>query len=278
MYKRQMLHLLARLQKEIPFRLAVVHVNHGLRAEAGEDAVFVEKLCGQWGIPFYLREVDMAGYAAAHRLSQEEAGRVLRYQAFQEVLEEIKTGDRGRIAVAHNADDRAETMLFHMFRGSGPKGLSSIRPVRESVVRPLLCADRQQIEAYLAAEGLDWREDSTNGEDAYARNKIRHHILPYAKREICGGAVSHMGELADLLAETENYLARETEKLYDIYAREDMERQPGWGRAAETAGGCGNAYGEIKIELRGFRSEDVVMQKRILLRAVSYTHLRAHET
>ena len=64
-----MLHLLARLQKEIPFRLAVVHVNHGLRAEAGEDAVFVEKLCGQWGIPFYLREVDMAGYAATHRLS-----------------------------------------------------------------------------------------------------------------------------------------------------------------------------------------------------------------
>ncbi len=263
-----MLHLLARLQKEIPFRLAVVHVNHGLRAEAGEDAVFVEKLCGQWGIPFYLREVDMAGYAAAHRLSQEEAGRVLRYQAFQEVLEEIKTGDRGRIAVAHNADDRAETMLFHMFRGSGPKGLSSIRPVRESVVRPLLCADRQQIEAYLAAEGLVWREDSTNGEDAYARNKIRHHILPYAKREICGGAVSHMGELADLLAETENYLARETEKFYEIYAREDMERQTGLGRAAETAGGCGNAYGEIKIELRGFRSEDVVMQKRILLRAL----------
>lgn len=263
-----MLHLLARLQKEIPFRLAVVHVNHGLRAEAGEDAVFVEKLCGQWGIPFYLREVDMAGYAATHRLSQEEAGRVLRYQAFQEVLEEIKTGDRGRIAVAHNADDRAETMLFHMFRGSGPKGLSSIRPVRESVVRPLLCADRQQIEAYLAAEGLVWREDSTNGEDAYARNKIRHHILPYAKREICGGAVSHMGELADLLAETENYLARETEKLYEIYAREDMERQTGLGRAAETTEGCGNAYGEIKIELRGFRSEDVVMQKRILLRAL----------
>ena len=94
-----MLHLLTRLQKEIPFRLAVVHVTHGMRAEAGVDAVFVERLCEQWGVPFYLREVDMAGYAAAHKLSQEEAGRLLRYRAFQEVLGEIKAGEIGRAHV-----------------------------------------------------------------------------------------------------------------------------------------------------------------------------------
>lgn len=263
-----MLHLLTRLQKEIPIRLAVVHVNHGLRAEAGEDAAYVERLCGQWDIPFYLREVDMAGYAAAHKLSLEEAGRLLRYQAFQEVLREIKDGHRGRIAVAHNADDRAETMLFHMFRGSGLKGLSSIRPVRESVIRPLLCVGREQIEAYLAAEGLEWREDGTNGEDIYARNKIRHHILPFAQREICGGAVSHMGELADILAETENYLTRETDRLYDIYVQEDIEGKYGGYGISDTAGEMENLYGEVKIELVGFRTEDVVMRKRILLRAL----------
>lgn len=263
-----MLHLLTRLQKEMPFRLAVVHVNHGMRAEAGEDAVFVERLCRQWDIPFYLREVDMAGYAAAHKLSQEEAGRLLRYQAFQEVLGEIKAGDRGRIAVAHNADDRAETMLFHMFRGSGLKGLSSIRPVRESVIRPLLCASRGQIEAYLAETGLNWREDYTNGEDAYARNKIRHHILPFAQREICDGAVSHMAELADILAETENYLVGETDRLYDLYVQEDLERRSGGRRAADMAGETGNLYGEVKIGLNGFRAEDVVMKKRIFLRAL----------
>lgn len=263
-----MLHLLARLQKEMPFRLAVVHVNHGLRPEAGEDAAFVEKLCGQWSIPFYLREVDMAGYAAAHKLSQEEAGRLLRYQAFQEVLGEIKAGARGRIAVAHNADDRAETMLFHMFRGSGLKGLSSIRPVRESVIRPLLCASRGQIEAYLAEAGLNWREDCTNGEDVYARNKIRHHILPFARREICDRAVSHMGELADILAETENYLARETERLYDTYVQEDLERGSCGRGTADAVDETGNQYGEVKIGLNGFRTEDVVMKKRIFLRAL----------
>ena len=263
-----MLHLLVRLQKDIPFRLAVVHVNHGMRAEAAEDAAFVTKLCAQWDIPFYLREVDMAGYAVSHRLSLEEAGRVLRYRAFQEVLLEISAGDRSRIAVAHNADDRAETMLFHMFRGSGLKGLSSIRPVRESVIRPLLCVDRGQIETYLAAAGLGWREDASNGEDAYARNKIRHHILPYAQQEICGRAVSHMGELADILAQTEDYLARETERLYDICVREDTERKPGGKSAVGTAGEIGNLYGEIKIELTKFCAEDVVMRKRILLRAL----------
>ena len=263
-----MLHLLVRLQKDIPFRLAVVHVNHGMRAEAAEDAAFVKKLCTQWDIPFYLREVDMAGYAVSHRLSLEEAGRVLRYRAFQEVLLEISAGARSRIAVAHNADDRAETMLFHMFRGSGLKGLSSIRPVRESVIRPLLCVDRGQIETYLAAAGLGWREDASNGEDAYARNKIRHHILPYAQQEICGRAVSHMGELADILAQTEDYLARETERLYDICVREDTERKPGGKSAVGTAGEIGNLYGEIKIELTKFCAEDVVMRKRILLRAL----------
>lgn len=190
-----MLHLLARMRKEIPFQLMAVHVNHGLRAEAGADALFVEELCRRWEVPFFLREIDMQGYAQAHKLSEEEAGRILRYQIFEQILGEIKSGAPGKIAVAHNAEDRAETMLFHMFRGSGLKGLGSIRPVRESVVRPLLCLDRARIVDYLEAEGISWREDRTNGEDTYARNRIRHHILSYAQQNICHGAVSHMGEI-----------------------------------------------------------------------------------
>ncbi|MCI9254212.1 MAG: tRNA lysidine(34) synthetase TilS, partial [Lachnospiraceae bacterium] len=139
-----LLHILRRLQKEIAFRLLAVHVDHGARADAAADARYVEEICGQFGVPFYLRRVDMNGYAARHRLSAEEAGRVLRYSAFEEVLQqERRSGERGRIAVAHNCNDRAETMLFHMFRGSGLRGLSSIRPVRESVIRPVLCLERK---------------------------------------------------------------------------------------------------------------------------------------
>lgn len=254
-----MLHLLARMQKELSFQLAAVHVNHGLRAEAGEDALFVENLCRQWDIPFFLREIDMQGYAQEHKLSEEEAGRILRYQVFAQILGEVQAGVPGKIAVAHNAEDRAETMLFHMFRGSGLKGLGSIRPVRESVIRPLLCLDRARIEAYLKAEGISWREDCTNREDTYARNRIRHHVLSYAQQNICHGAVSHMGELADILAETEDYLERETDRLYDRYVKENLiyvvNQEKG-------------LTGEVEIQLSGLEAEDIVMRKRVLFRAL----------
>lgn len=254
-----MLHLLTRMQKEIPFRLAAVHVNHGLRAEAGEDAVFVENLCKQWEVPFFLREIDMPGYAREYKLSEEEAGRILRYQIFEQILREIKAGAPGKTAVAHNADDRAETMLFHMFRGSGLRGLGSIRPVRESVIRPLLCLERAQIEAYLEAEGISWRVDGTNGEDTYARNRIRHHILSYAQQNICQGAVSHMGDLADILAQTEDYLERETDRLYDKYVKEDLTY-----RVNQQDG----LAGEVTIQLSELETEDIVMRKRVLFRAL----------
>ncbi len=254
-----MLHLLARMQKELSFQLAAVHVNHGLRAEAGEDALFVENLCRQWDIPFFVREIDMQGYAQEHKLSEEEAGRILRYQVFAQILGEVQAGAPGKIAVAHNAEDRAETMLFHMFRGSGLKGLGSIRPVRESVIRPLLCLDRARIEAYLEAEGISWREDCTNREDTYARNRIRHHILSYAQQNICHGAVSHMGELADILAETEDYLERETDRLYDRYVKEDL---------FYTGNQEKGLTGEVEIQLPGLEAEDIVMRKRVLFRAL----------
>lgn len=252
-----MLHLLWRLQKEIPFRLSVAHVDHGLRAESGKDAAYVEMLCGQWDLPFFLQKVDMQGYAAQNKLSPEEAGRMLRYRTFDEVLQRIQGESAGKIAVAHNAEDRAETMLFHMFRGSGLKGLGSIRPIRQSVIRPLLSVSRAEIEAYLSAYGLVYREDDTNGEDAYARNRIRHHILPYAQQEICCGAVSHMGELADILAETEDYLERETCRLYDKYVKEIS--------GAESVPEQKGLAGELAIDLEGLASEDGVMVKRALL-------------
>ena len=255
-----MLHLLWRLQKEMPFRLSVVHVDHGLRAEAGEDAAFVESLCVQWGIPFFLRKVDMPGYAVRYKVSPEEAGRILRYRAFDEVLREIQGENAGKIAVAHNAEDRAETMLFHIFRGSGLRGLGSIRPIRESVIRPLLTVSRTEIEAYLDACGLIYREDATNGEDTYARNRIRHHILPYAQQEICRGAVSHMGELADILTETEDYLERVTRRLYGRYVKEKVDRELVLEQESSVT--------ELAINLEGLASEDEVMVKHVLLYAL----------
>ncbi len=246
-----MLYLLKQLQKDIPYRLTAVHVNHQVRADADADASYVKKLCDKMEIPCYLKKVDMCEYARQHKLSSEEAGRVLRYQAFKEVLHEQKESRHGKIAVAHNANDRAETMLFHMFRGSGLAGVGSIRPVRDQIIRPVLCLTREETENYLKKRDITYCQDSTNEEDLYARNRIRHHILPYAEKEICAGAVPHMNDLADILMETEVYLSRETKRLFQMYADDTADPIQ-----------C------LRIWGKGLLTQDPVMVKRVLLYAL----------
>lgn len=202
-----LLLLLLEYKKKLPLSLAVVHVNHGIRAEAGEDARYVERLCGELKVPFYLRERDVRSLAAAEKRSEEDAGRQARYEAFYEVARLL---GGAKLAVAHNQGDNAETMLFHLFRGSGLKGLCGIAPVRNEIIRPILCLRRGEIEAYLRERHTVWRTDATNDGDGYSRNRIRHHILPYAEREIAQGAVGHMFRTAELLAETEDYLKLQT--------------------------------------------------------------------
>lgn len=190
--------------------LIVAHVNHGIRKEARMDAQFVEKLCKGNDLDFYLKEIQAEQLAGQWKCSEEEAGRISRYAFFEEVLE--KTG-ADRIAVAHNMNDRCETMLFHLFRGTGIQGLSGILPVRDRIIRPLLCVEREEIEEYLKERGQDFCRDVTNEQDDYTRNRIRHHILPYAQREVSAGCVRHMGQTAELLEETEEYLRCQTEKM-----------------------------------------------------------------
>ncbi|MCM1263676.1 MAG: tRNA lysidine(34) synthetase TilS [Butyrivibrio sp.] len=244
-----MLIILKELQKDIDFKLIVVHVHHGVREDAGQDADYVKWLCDELGVPFFLKEVDMIGYAAENGLSQEEAGRLLRYKAFEETaVEAAETAapDKAyKIAVAHNNNDRAETLLFNLFRGSGLKGLGSIRPVRENVIRPLLCLDRIEIEEYLSAEGIRFCTDSTNDEDAYTRNRIRHHIIPYAEEQICKNVASHLAYTADMLAETEVFVQKLTKKAYEECA-------------ADTDGG-------LILDLNAFHRNDQYIQKAVLL-------------
>lgn len=257
-----LLHLLWRLQQEIPYRLIAIHVNHLVREDAAKDAVYVKHLCEQIGIPYFLKEVDMKGYAADHKLSSEEAGRILRYQTFEEILaDQAKANETNKIAVAHNANDRAETMLFHIFRGSGIKGMSSIQPVRGTVIRPVLCLERGEIEAYLQRYKLAYCTDSTNEEDAYTRNKIRHHILPYAEQEICQGAVAHMGELADILSDTEEYLNQQTKRLCDAYVEmPEDDKAERMNRQNPEVTGC-----SLRIQADKLCSEHPVMISRVLL-------------
>ena len=202
-----LLFLLLEWRREFPLDIAVVHVNHGIRPEAGEDARYVEKLCGEHKIPFFLTQADVRQRAILEKCSEEEAGRRTRYEAFDKAAEEWGAT---KIAVAHNSNDRSETQLFHLFRGSGIRGLASILPVRGRIIRPILCLERWEIEDFLTQQGIFYCKDATNDEDDYTRNRIRHHILPYAEQNIARGCVVHMNQTAELLAETEEYLELQT--------------------------------------------------------------------
>ena len=256
-----LLHLLWRLSGEMPFQLLAVHVDHGVREDSAKDAAYVEQLCSELNIPFYLQKVDMNGYAKERGLSAEEAGRQLRYTAYNEALSQYRHKEEVcKIAVAHNANDRAETMLFHIFRGSGLKGFASIRPVRGEVIRPLLCLEREEIEQYLAEQRLEYCHDSTNEEDEYTRNRIRHHILPYAEQEICCGTVTHMGELADILTETEDYLEKQTQEMYGRYVKEIY-----FGETLPDESAADGRIRRIYVQCVQLSEEAPVMYKRVLL-------------
>lgn len=203
-----LLYMLIKLAERMPITLSVVHVNHGIRIEAEEDLCYVESLCEKHGISFYPYHIDVRKKAEEDSCSEEEAGRNARYQAFSETAELVHAN---KIAVAHNKNDCSETMLFHLFRGSGVRGLSGISPVRGKIIRPILCLERKEIEAYLEERGISYCHDRTNEEDSYTRNRIRHHILPYADREIVKGCVGHMAETAELFQEVEDYLTQQTE-------------------------------------------------------------------
>lgn len=203
-----LLFLLLEYSKKVPLKLAVVHVNHLVRPDAGEDARYVEDLCRERDIPFYLTETDVKEFAGREKCSEEDAGRRVRYKAFRRAAAGL---GGAKIAVAHNMDDSAETLLLHLFRGSGSGGLCGIAPVRDGIIRPILCLDRREVEAYLTERGIAWRTDSTNDGDDYCRNRIRHNVLPYAESHVARGAAVHICRAAEILSETEDYLRQQTE-------------------------------------------------------------------
>lgn len=210
-----LLLLLYRLREAYELRIWVVHVEHGIRGEESlRDAAFVKSLCGRLEVPFYLEQVDVPSFAAEHRLGLEEAARICRYRVLQEQakLLEQRTGVPVKIALGHNANDNAETILFHMIRGSGIRGLRGIPVERDRIIRPMLDVTRKEIEEYLGELGEDFCTDSTNLLDEYQRNTLRHQVLPVLEK-MNNRAVEHISQSAAYLEEAEGYIRGEVERI-----------------------------------------------------------------
>lgn len=196
--------------KDLGASLEAVHVNHQIRGEeADRDELFAKELCAQYNIPFHGYRFDVPKISKEYHLSEEEAGRMVRKEVFEKVKEE--TGAK-YIALAHHGNDRAETFLFHLCRGTGVKGLGTMKPVQGSILRPLLWAERKDIESFVQKQDYKFVEDSTNSEETYTRNKIRHQILPMLE-EINPKSVAHICSAAGKLGAVSDYMDREAEKL-----------------------------------------------------------------
>ncbi|MGN1024237.1 MAG: tRNA lysidine(34) synthetase TilS [Lachnospiraceae bacterium] len=219
-----LLFLLDTLAKTEPICLRALHVNHGIRASAENDAALVDAFCKERGIPCRIVRVDVPGYAARRHLGTEEAARILRYEALEEEAAawgKEKPGLPVRIALAHHLEDQAETVLFHLARGSGIAGLSGMRVVSGQKIRPLLDVSREEIEGVLREQAIVWAEDETNRDPSYARNRIRLVLLPEMEKTINAGTGRHLAALAKEAAEVEDYLEEETEKALQRVLRPD---------------------------------------------------------
>ena len=209
-----LLSLLLDLRDVWNIDIVAVHVHHGIRGQAAdEDMEYVKEFCRLKGIEFEGFYFDIPAIALEKHMSQEEAGRIKRYEALNQVCERKKTaGKNCKIAVAHNMDDNSETFLFNLFRGAGIKGLAGIRPARDNIIRPIMCLDRNTILEYLAEKGTEYRTDETNLETDYTRNRIRLKLLPYIEENINHKAKANINRTASMLTEINAYMENQALK------------------------------------------------------------------
>jgi len=264
--------LLCGLRDAYDLKLHTICVDHGLREEAAEEAAYVKELSERYGAEFHTVRIDVESYARSEHLSIEEAARDLRYAEFERCADGIGAT---KIAVAHTRDDQAETVLYRLFRGTGLKGLPGMRAKSGRRIRPLLAVARAEIEEELAKRGVRYCTDASNESDDYARNCIRHHILPEAVK-INAQAAAHIAAAAGQLLSAEDYIRSQAETAYVACVTEYPSREEGSGTA--------QGLSRVTVRVDGFLSLHPCLQERVLftvmerlcgrMRDISAVHIR----
>lgn len=240
-----LLHSLWTIKDEYKIKLIGVHINHMLRGEAAdEDEYYVKQLCEKYDIPYHFFRVNIKEMSQSLNLTEEEAGRKARYDAFFEVLRKT---DSQRIAVAQNKNDQSETLLMRLIRGSGLEGLAGIPYKREGVIiRPLLDIAREDIESYCKEHQLSPRIDQTNYEELYTRNKIRLGLIPYIQQNFNTNIIENLWKTTYILREDHDFINAYLEQL------------------SEKAFQLGNNW--IRLHKKEFEKQHPAIQKRMLLK------------
>ena len=236
-----MLNALINCQKN-KCKIIVAHVNHMIRDEAKQDEQYVEQYCKKNGIEFYSKSIDVKKIANNNKIGLEEAGRIARYQFFDEILNKTKAN---KIVIAHNKNDKVETILMNILRGSGIEGLKGIEPKRGNIIRPLIECERNEIEKYCEQNQLNPRIDKTNFEDIYSRNKIRNIVIPYVQKEFNPNIIKTINRLSEISIEQDEYIEKQAKKAYEQMILEEQQKQ-------------------IILDLKKFNSQEIVIKSKLI--------------
>jgi tRNA(Ile)-lysidine synthase len=241
-----LLHLLKQLTAPLNFSIIAAHVNHQLRKESDKEEDFVRVCCLTWQVPFYCQRFDIREEAQRGKKTLEEAGRDCRYRYFNELLR--LTGS-SLIATAHHQGDNAETVLLHLLRGSGIRGLRGIMPRNGSLIRPLLCIGRSDIIKYLNENRIPYCTDESNYDCSFLRNRIRHELIPYIANEYNPNIIERLNQLAQIAREENDVIEKETAVQWDrVVIKQESE--------------------QIVFNLSDFFPLHAAYQKRLILKAL----------
>jgi tRNA(Ile)-lysidine synthase len=223
-----LLRLLLDARSELGIVLSIAHFNHKIRGpEADEDEAFVRALAAEHDLAFRGASADTPRFARDHHLGLEAAARQLRHEFFRELIRQDKAG---KVATAHTLDDQAETVLLRLMRGAGTKGLAGIYPDVKveggSIVRPLLRVRRAEVRAWLESLDQIWREDGTNADLSFTRNRVRHKLLPLIESEFGSAALERVAETAEIARAEENYWEEHLQPLVPELATDGEFRFP----------------------------------------------------
>lgn len=237
-------------KKHLQTELCAVHVNHGIRQEAGDDEEFARALCERMGVSFTAYHIDAIELAKQLGMSVEEAGRKERYRIFNEECQ----GCNARIAVAHHMNDQAETVLMNLARGTSLKGIGGIRPVRDNIIRPLLSVTRAEVEAVLKEYGQNYVTDTTNLCNDYTRNSLRNVVIPYMTEKVNAHTVENIANAAEELQKNFDFIEAEADKAYEKHVPEEITDK----RDTVVLRLCGTEFAVLHE----------VIRKRVIYRAV----------
>lgn len=242
-----LLHVLYGLKEKLGIEIVVAHVNHMLRDVADLETEYVQSFCKKLGIECYVKKADILEISKTQKKGTEAVGRQVRYDFFDEVA---KKTNSNKIATAHNSNDRAETVILNILRGSGLSGLKGIEPIRDNkYIRPLINTDRQDIENYCNDNKLEPKYDKTNNENIYTRNKVRNTVIPYIKKEFNPNIIKTINRLSSLATEENEYLQAITKQEFENLLIEKTEN--------------------IILDLHKFNSLNLVIKRRLILYTIN---------